>query len=149
MSVFGVILVHNSSTFFHIQTEYREIRNISSYSVRMLENEGKMPTTITPNKDTFYAVLHINIAKKKICLSLATLFIFCHENFFSWSWYNQDLGNDIIFCGQNILPKESDKTKRLWYLLLRKLWPLLFNFWRKDWTLAGISTQFCFHFLIS
>ena len=64
MSVFGVILVRNSCTFFHIQTEYGEIRNISPYSVRMRENPGKMPTRKTPKTDTFSALLHINIAKK-------------------------------------------------------------------------------------
>ena len=32
-------------------------KSISPYSVRMLENAGKMRTAIIPNPDTFYAVL--------------------------------------------------------------------------------------------
>ena len=38
-----------------IRTEYGEIR--SPYSVRVRENAGKMRTRITPNTDSFYAVL--------------------------------------------------------------------------------------------
>ena len=33
------------------------IRSISPYSVRMRKNAGKMRTRITPNTDTFYAVV--------------------------------------------------------------------------------------------
>ena len=39
--------------FSRIRTEYGEIRSISPRSVRM----GKMRTRITPNTDTFYAVI--------------------------------------------------------------------------------------------
>ena len=55
VSVFRVILVRIFPAFSHIRTEYGEI--ISPYSVRMRENVGKMWTRITPNTDTFYAVL--------------------------------------------------------------------------------------------
>ena len=59
MSVFGVILVPIFPTFSLIRTEYGEMR-IYPYSVRMRENAGKMRTRITPNMDTFYAVININ-----------------------------------------------------------------------------------------
>ena len=45
------------SAFPRIRTEYGEIRSISSYSVRMRENPGKMLTRITPNMDIFYTVV--------------------------------------------------------------------------------------------
>ena len=45
------------SAFPRIRTEYGEIRSISSHSVRMRENPGKMLTRITPNVDTFYTVV--------------------------------------------------------------------------------------------
>ena len=41
------------SAFSGIWTEYRKIRSISPYSIRMRENR----TRITPNTDTFYAVV--------------------------------------------------------------------------------------------
>ena len=47
------------STFSRIRTEYGEILRISSYSVRMQENAGKMRTKITPNTDNFCAVHHV------------------------------------------------------------------------------------------
>ena len=47
------------SRIFRIWTEYGEILRISSYSVRMQENAGKMRTKITPNTDNFCAVHHI------------------------------------------------------------------------------------------
>ena len=57
--------IRNSSVphFSHILpwTEYREIRTISPYSVRMRENAEKMRTRITPNTDTFCAVFSIKI----------------------------------------------------------------------------------------
>ena len=40
------------SVFSRIRTEYGEMRSISPYSVRM-----RMQTRITPNTDTFYAVI--------------------------------------------------------------------------------------------
>ena len=43
--------------FSRIRTEYGEILRISPYSVRMRENAGKRQTRITPNTDTFYAVI--------------------------------------------------------------------------------------------
>ena len=43
--------------FSRIRTEYGEIIRISSYSVRMRENLGKMRTRINPNSDTFYVVI--------------------------------------------------------------------------------------------
>ena len=43
------------SVFSRIRTEYREIRSISRYSVRMRENVNQ----ITPNTDTFHAVVHL------------------------------------------------------------------------------------------
>ena len=55
VSVFGVILVRIFPSFSRIRTEYGEI--ISSYSVQMRENVGKMWTRIIPNTDTFHAVL--------------------------------------------------------------------------------------------
>ena len=54
--VFGVIVVRIFPAFSRIWTEYREIRIISPYSVRMRKNAGKMQTRITPNSDTFYAM---------------------------------------------------------------------------------------------
>ena len=62
--MFGVILICIFSAFFLIRIEYGEIRNIFPYSVQILENAGNIQTRITPNMNTFYAVLHINIAKK-------------------------------------------------------------------------------------
>ena len=50
MSVFGVILDR-------IFPAFSCIRNAPE-SIRMRENAGKMLTRITPNTDTFYAVLH-------------------------------------------------------------------------------------------
>ena len=57
VSVFGVILVRIFPHFpaFGLNTE-RYVR-ISSYSVRMRKNVGKMWTRITPNTVSFYAVL--------------------------------------------------------------------------------------------
>ena len=57
MSVFGVILVRIFPAFSRIRTEYEEILGISLHSVQMRENVGKMRTRITPNMDTFCAVL--------------------------------------------------------------------------------------------
>ena len=51
------ILVRIFPGFSRIRTEYGEIRSISPYPVRMRENAGKMRTRITPNTDSFYAVL--------------------------------------------------------------------------------------------
>ena len=34
--------------------------SFSPYLVQMRGNAGKMPTRVTPNKDTFYAVTHLN-----------------------------------------------------------------------------------------
>ena len=59
---YGVILVRIFSEFFCIRTEYGEILNISPYSVRIRENAGKIRTRITPNTDSFYAVLISSIA---------------------------------------------------------------------------------------
>ena len=56
MSVFEVIRVLLFLAFSRIRTEYGEILGISLYSVRMLENTGKLRTRINPNTDTFYAV---------------------------------------------------------------------------------------------
>ena len=56
VSVFGVILVRIFPAFSRIWTEYGEIPSISPYSVRILENAGKMRTRTTPNTDTFYTV---------------------------------------------------------------------------------------------
>ena len=56
MSVFEVIRVLLVLAFSRIRTEYGEILGISLYSVRMLENTGKLRTRINPNTDTFYAV---------------------------------------------------------------------------------------------
>ena len=55
-----VILVPIFPAFSFIRTEYGEILRIYPYSVRMRENVGKMRTRITPNMDTFYAVININ-----------------------------------------------------------------------------------------
>ena len=52
MSIFGVILVRIFSAFSRIR-----IWNISSYSFRIRENQGKMRTRITPNTDNFYVVI--------------------------------------------------------------------------------------------
>ena len=57
VSVFGVILVDIFLAFPRIRTEFGEIGSISPYSVRMRENEGKVRTRITPNTDSFYAVI--------------------------------------------------------------------------------------------
>ena len=45
-------------------TEYEEIRIISPYSVPMRENVGKMGTRITPNTDSFYAVVRMRKIKQ-------------------------------------------------------------------------------------
>ena len=58
MSVFGVILVCIFPAFSHIRTEYGP-----PYSALMRENAGKMGTRITPNKDTFYAVVIFDFLK--------------------------------------------------------------------------------------
>ena len=39
---------------------------MSPYSVRMRENSGKMRTRITPNTDSFYAVLSLQLCQKKL-----------------------------------------------------------------------------------
>ena len=57
MPVFVVILVLIFPTFSRIRTEYGEILRIYPYSLRMRENAGKIRTRITPNTDTFYAVV--------------------------------------------------------------------------------------------
>ena len=45
------------TTFSRIRTEYGEILRISPYSVEMRKNAGKIRTRITPNTETFDAVL--------------------------------------------------------------------------------------------
>ena len=45
------------SVFFRIRTEYGEILRISPYSVWMENTVGKIRARITPNTDTFYAVI--------------------------------------------------------------------------------------------
>ena len=57
MSVFIVILIRIFPAFSRIRTEFGDILHISPHSVRMRENAGKMQIRITPNTDTFYAVL--------------------------------------------------------------------------------------------
>ena len=47
--------------FSRIRAEYGEILPVSLYSVHMSGNAGKMPTRITPNTDTFYVELILNI----------------------------------------------------------------------------------------
>ena len=61
MYVLEVILVRIFPAFSLIRTEYGEIRSIFPFSLRMLENEGKIRTRITPTTDTFYAVYDANI----------------------------------------------------------------------------------------
>ena len=51
MFVFGVIVAHIFPAFSRICTEHGEIRSISPFSVRILENAGKMLTRITLNTD--------------------------------------------------------------------------------------------------
>ena len=51
------ILVRIFPAFSRIRTEYGEILRISPYALQMRENAGNMQTRITPNTDTFYAVL--------------------------------------------------------------------------------------------
>ena len=65
MFVFEVILVCIFPAFSRIRIEYGEILSvcISSYSVLMLENAGKIWTRITPNMDTFYTVLTMKYLK--------------------------------------------------------------------------------------
>lgn len=51
--------------------------------------------------------------------------------------------SDKIFCqikNQAIL----EKITKIWYLVLRKVWPLSpkIDFWRKNWILVFVSTQF-------
>ena len=62
-SVFGVILVRIFSAFSGIQTEYGEMQSISRHSVQMRENAGKMWTRITPDTNTFYAVIVMKYTK--------------------------------------------------------------------------------------
>ena len=73
-SVFRAILVRIFPRFFCIWTEYGEIlsirRSISPYSVRMWENPGKILTRITPNTDSFYAVIVLPFST---CFFLLTL----------------------------------------------------------------------------
>ena len=69
VSVFGVILVRIFPKFSRIWTEYEEVLRISRYQVQIPENAWKIPTRITPNTDTFYAVLllpitHVNDFKE-------------------------------------------------------------------------------------
>ena len=72
VSVFEVILVRIFPGFSRIWTEYGEILRISPYSVRMRENAGKMRTRITPNTDSFYAVMFVSylFVSAIICLVL-------------------------------------------------------------------------------
>ena len=70
MSVFGVILVRIFPSFSRIRTAYEETIRISLYSVRMRENAGKMRTRITPNTDTFYAVLFTRVPQEITALQL-------------------------------------------------------------------------------
>ena len=57
MSVFGIILFRIFTAFSRIRTEFGELLRICPYSVRRLENAGKIRTRITPNTDAFYALL--------------------------------------------------------------------------------------------
>ena len=75
MSVLGVILVRIFLIFSYIRTEYEEILRISPYSVRMQKNVGKMMIKITPNTDTFYAVIEMNSE-----YSLQLYKSICHTN---------------------------------------------------------------------
>ena len=61
LSIFGVILVRIFPPFSRIRAEYGEILPIFLYSVQMSENVGKVPTRITPNTDTFYVELILNM----------------------------------------------------------------------------------------
>ena len=58
--------------FSCIRTEWGKIRSISSYSVRMRENAGKMRTRVTANTDTFCAVQKILIGFAYYLLSKQT-----------------------------------------------------------------------------
>ena len=49
------------SVFFHIRTEYREIRIISPYPVQMRENADQKKT---PYLDTFYAKMLPSVDRK-------------------------------------------------------------------------------------
>ena len=69
VSVFGVILVRIFPAFSRIRNEHGEIRTISPYSVRMRENTEKMWTRITPNADSFYAVLVYHFLRKSLLKS--------------------------------------------------------------------------------
>ena len=64
MSVFGVILIHIFPALARIWTEYGEMQSISPYSVQMRKNAGRMRTRITPNTDTFYAVILIKLLQE-------------------------------------------------------------------------------------
>ena len=72
VSVFEVILVRIFPGFSRIWTEYGERRSISLYSVRIWKNAGKMRTRITPNTDSFYAVMFVSylFVSAIICLVL-------------------------------------------------------------------------------
>ena len=75
MSVFGVILVRIFPAFSGIWTEYVELRSISLYSVLMQKNAGKMPTRITPNTDTFYAVSASALTFRGIFKNLPKIYV--------------------------------------------------------------------------
>ena len=88
MSIFGVVLIHVFLALFPIRTEYEEILHISPYSVQMRKNVGRMQTSVTPNTDTFYAVM----------LSLE-----CHEDSRKLQVENGMLNKIQIVHGQNLL----------------------------------------------
>ena len=72
MSVFRVILVHTFPACSRIRSEYREIQSISPYSLRMLENAGKMRTRITLNTDSRHAVV-LNIYSSAIFTTISII----------------------------------------------------------------------------
>ena len=60
-----------------------------------------------------------------------------------WKGSVKELQSRTKYLEQNRNPVKLDRTRKVWYLLLRVFWLLLskFNFWKGDWALDYVSTQ--------
>ena len=65
-----------------------------------------------------------------------------------WTRFLNSTFFNFVFCScqqnWNKIKKSENRTRKLWYLLLRIYWLLLpkIYFWKRDWALDSLSTQF-------
>ena len=129
MSAFGVILVRFFPAFSRIWTEYREIRSISPYSVRMPEN-----TENTDQKElrnwTFFTKWRL------LRISLDKCYILLHEQFKLHFSVSMRKASYHCFFQRNFLPQKLSSVRNT--IILDKSWK--FDDLEKIWTLCGTAT---------